>query len=110
MFFGYFVALPFLFSHILMCFTMAQQNPVNQHYGIRLMYFADVLDAITLSISGVRNAIQARNTPDDDERRKTEYKNLHKVKMAFVYIKTTFGSGAIRLTVWLLWLIGKFFS
>ncbi|KAL3938615.1 MAG: hypothetical protein SGBAC_006509 [Bacillariaceae sp.] len=35
-------------------------------------------------------------------------KNMHEFRMVTVYLRSTFGSGAIRITVWLLWLVGKF--
>jgi len=91
-----------------MALSMAVKNPANQIFAVQCMYYADIVDAVTMTVSAIRSAIKAQT--EEDEVKRKNYQNLHKVKMGFVYIKTTFGSGAIRLTVWFLWLIGKFFA
>jgi len=41
--------------------------------------------------------------------KRDELKKLHKTRMGLLYISSISGAGAVRLTVWLQWILGKFF-
>ena len=86
------------------------------------MYFSRVIDPFLETILGVECAIKARKLGESKDEKATDVekepvdvqvkklRNLHMTKMVQVYISTTFGSGAIRFTSWILWVVGKFFT
>jgi len=80
-----------------MALIMAVTNPVNQSIYIRFLYLSLLFIVAQDIYSGFRYAIQG------------EIKK-HKVKMVHAYVWSTFGSGAIRFTSWILWCLAKFFS
>lgn len=80
-----------------MAFLMARRNPVNQVFVIQAQYFATIFESILLIGLGIWC-------------RKMGSEEMHMVRMFFAFLQSVFGSGAVRLTAWMLWLIGKFFS
>ena len=109
--FGYFALSCFL-AHMSMVSLLAFRNPVKQTRPIQFLYYCDVVDEITQATLGWRWARRAKKHREANGTETVEYKRarkMHSLRMSFMYIKSTFGSGAIRLTVWLLWLVGKFF-
>jgi len=91
-----------LIAHITMASYMVYSNPVKQSRWIQLMYGATILAAIERTYKGLKHGKLGRKGH-------TASINLHKAAMTRNYVWTTFGSGAIRLTSWLLWCVGKFF-
>ena len=94
--FGMFVALPAFLCHIVMASRIAFRNPVNQATFIALQYWAMIAESLLLCANGIYFARQ-KNYP------------MHTVRMFFTWVQSVVGSGAIRITAWVLWLIGKFF-
>jgi hypothetical protein len=95
-FFGYFLALPAFACHMIMACMMAVRNPVDQIFIIQLQYFATLLESVILVALGIMYRRKGNN-------------EMHILRMSFAFIQSVFGSGAIRVTAWLLWLIAKFF-
>jgi hypothetical protein len=91
-----FVALPAFFCHIAMASRIAWRNPVNQVSFISIQYWAMIFESLLLAANGIWFAME-KNYP------------MHLVRMFFTWIQSVVGSGSIRLTAWVLWLIGKFF-
>ena len=57
---------------------------------------------------GIYYARMARKAKDGSAEERS-FRNLHKARMGTLYIRTISGSGAVRVTVWMLWILGKFF-
>jgi hypothetical protein len=95
--FGTFVALPIFFGHLGMACRIAWRNPVNQSTFISLQYFAMIAESFLLAMNGIWFAMEGN------------HHGMHIVRMFFTWIQSVVGSGSIRLTAWILWLIGKFF-
>jgi hypothetical protein len=94
------LVLPSFVVHICFAAYQAYRNPIKQVKVIQFQYFAAVLESLVLAylaIAYVRG-------------KKKNGKQMHMVRMFFMFAQTVFGSGAIRLTAWLLWMIGKFFG
>jgi hypothetical protein len=75
---------------------MAVRNPVHQIPMIQLQYFATLIESIMLIALGIMYRRKGNN-------------EMHILRMSFAFIQSVFGSGAIRVTAWMLWLIAKFF-
>lgn len=90
---------------------MALKNPVNQVFPIQFLYIGDILDMVIVAMSGVREAIKMGKAERAGASQEVvqEHKNRHKHDMVYVYIRSIMGSGAIRASIWLLWMAGKFF-
>ncbi|KAL3942072.1 MAG: hypothetical protein SGBAC_003668 [Bacillariaceae sp.] len=128
--FGRFAVLSFL-VHMCGAILIVSRNPVKQVLPIVLFYWTDIADILIQAILGLRWAVVAKRIreskksnesiegEDEDQKLEEELandenyqsaKNMHQFRMVTVYLKSTFGSGAIRLMVWLMWLVGKFVS
>lgn len=106
--FGKCVAVPAMFCHIFMAIAMVVKNPVRQSIFIQIMYLSFIVTGFTRPLKGLKYAREARALGEGSPERNMTL-GRHKVAMARNYVWTTFGSGAIRLTSWVLWVIGKFF-
>ena len=82
-----------------MAFLMARRNPVNQVFIIQVQYFATIFESILLIVLGI--GYRRKGGVNAEE--------MHMVRMFFAFLQSVFGSGAVRLTAWMLWLIAKFF-
>jgi hypothetical protein len=82
-----------------MATRMVMRNPAHQIFIIQVMYYAQIFESVVsvyLAMWDVRG--KKKNIP------------MHIMRMVFTFLETVFGSGAIRLTSWILWMIGKFFG
>lgn len=79
-----------------MASRIAWRNPVNQVRFISIQYFAMIAESLLLAANGLWFAMEGNH-------------GMHIVRMFFTWIQSVVGSGSIRLTAWILWLIGKFF-
>ena len=106
--FGRLVAVPSVCIHIACASMVAIKDPVNQIWSIQIMYLTSIANGVLLVGFGVYYARKARQHASNP-RLERHYRNLHKARMGTLYIRTISGSGAVRVTVWLLWMLGKFF-
>jgi len=114
-YFGRVVAFPSLLAHLYFVLRISLRNPVNQIFAIRAQYYTTLLDSLisaTLGIWDMRQALNLEKKKDqisgEEKKRVGVLRNRHKLRMAFCYFQSIFGSGPIRLTAWLLWLFAKF--
>ena len=104
------VALVVLCGHIGMAAIMAWNNPVKQHAVIKLFYIIYIIEnGLRRPYQGMKCAFSSQAVREHDEAASNNFRNQHKSLMVRMYVWTTFGSGAIRLSAWILWCIGKFF-
>lgn len=94
---GMFFAMPALICHLIMASRIAMRNPVNQDFFIFVQYFAMIAESLLLAVNGIWYASEGNHAK-------------HMVRMYYTWIQSVVGSGTIRFTAWILWLIGKFFS
>ncbi len=97
-----------LIAHTFLFSAMVYENPVNQHPIIIFGYVGVIFHSISNTCRGIMNAMKASRCVDINE--KSEYVRKHKMYMFFVYVRTTMGSGTIRIAAWALWLVGHFLS
>jgi hypothetical protein len=75
---------------------MAWHNPMSQVWLIQAQYWSGMTEMVLLICLGIMYA-KKKNAP------------MHMVRMVFAFLQSVFGSGAIRVTAWILWLLSKFF-
>lgn len=107
--FGRFVAGPAMIGHVIMTTIVTLKNPVNQSVLIQFMYLNAIYSAFQRTFKGLMYAREAMYLREESEyktlREDKDYNvilNRHNVAMVRNYVWTTFGSGAIRLTSWIL--------
>ena len=106
--FGKYVAIPAFVGHIVTVCRITWRNPVNQSWVITTQYWATVVECVclvALALLYIRKAKTASNLTE-----KNKFVGMHVVRMFMAFSQSIFGSGSIRLTAWILWLTGKFFS
>lgn len=121
--FGRFVALPAFAIHMFFTSRIVYNNPVNQTPLITTQYVFTFIDSIVLAVMGVvkikkanklwEEASKAKSGSDKQKELITKgntAKARHIMRMTSCFIESLFGSGAIRITAWFLWLLGKFLS
>lgn len=125
--FGMFVAIPALANHLFHTLKIVLRNPVNQQFPIMVTYYSVLFDSFLMCILGVRDMMNSKRIHPDpypaienslkhgkpvppEWKTALELRNRHKLRMAFCYFHSIFGSGPIRVTAWLLWLVGKFLN
>lgn len=89
------VTIGILCLHTLMMVLMAIENPVNQRYIIRIDYCLMVVETVYYLYKGISSA-------------KKKEREKHALYMFRIYLRSTMGSGSIRFSAWVLWLLGKF--
>ena len=87
---------------------MIYRNPVNQNKIIIFMYWCTIVDCIIGFVDGVM-AIRSAKSEETELNKKKFKRGRHVLKMGSAYIQSIFGSGPIRLTAWILWIVAKFF-
>lgn len=93
--------------HTLMMTYITFENPVKQAPIIRWGYLGMVFQSAKFLYYGTKYArLTARSTGDE----KKKSKKLHEMNMFLLYVKTIRGSGTIRISAWLFWLVGQFLS
>ena len=112
------VVIVIVIAHICIMGLMALENPVNQHRWIRFAYTGMVYHALSILLKGVEYARKtARSSPlkveNENQTNEKIYEHRlnrtkHGMYMFFLYTRTTMGSGTIRVTAWVLWLVGQF--
>jgi len=101
------VSLLIALLHTLMMTYITVENPVNQDSMITVGYLGMVIQSVKLLYNGFKYAsLTARSTGDE----KKKSKKLHEMSMFLLYVKTIRGSGTIRISAWLLRLVGQFLS
>ncbi|KAK1741658.1 hypothetical protein QTG54_007231 [Skeletonema marinoi] len=101
------VSLLIAILHTLMMTYITLENPVNQDFMITVGYLGMVIQSVILLQRGFKFAsLTARSTGDEKKR----FKKLHEMSMFQLYVKTIRGSGTIRISAWLLRLVGQFLS
>jgi len=105
--FGKVVAIPSLLFHIFCTCRIIWRNPVEQTWAIRFQYIFTVADSIILAILGIKAIRDSRKPENANDQ--AMLRSTHKLRMAFCYFESIFGSGSIRLTAWVLWIVAKFF-
>jgi len=104
--FGRCIALPALAGHFVMSSIMVVNNPVKQSNFIVFTYVCYLFTTGQNIYIGIQHAKQAREAAPH---LRPSLRSRHKVAMLKAYVWSTFGSGAIRLTAWMLWCFAKFF-
>ena len=127
------VAVVVLVGHIIMMAVMTYENPVNQHLIIIVGYVGMICNAISNLWQGInyaRMTVAARREEEEknscvigrfknwvsamfSSKKQTgsgSYAQLHKMCMFNVYVRSTMGSGSIRIAAWALLLVGHFLS
>jgi len=93
--------------HTFMIMYITLENFVNQRLIIVIGYWGMVYQSVRLLYYGTKYAsLTARSTGDEKKR----FKKLHEMNMFILYVKTIRGSGTIRISAWLLWIVGQFLS
>ena len=101
------VSLLIALLHTVMMTYIAFENPVKQAPIIVICYLGIVIQTVRDLVKGIRYAsLTARSTGDEKKR----FKKLHEMSMFILYVKTIRGSGTIRISAWLLWIVGQFLS
>ena len=131
--FGRVVAVPALSMHLLMALVMASRNPANQAAPMRENYFIVVFTSVNFAIWGVSYAVSAREKQAEindlqmnakgkdlsDEMKEQIHeasklrdfcRNKHMVMMFQTWTQSLAGSGSVRIAIWFLWTISKFFE
>jgi hypothetical protein len=98
----------FVCAHICMMAVMTYENPVNQHLIILVGYVGMICNAISNLLHGIEYARMAVRSNDQEEKRTSVRK--HTMYMFFLYVRSTMGSGSIRIAAWALLLVGHFLS
>ena len=106
--FGWIVCMPALMVHLIFATRMAIRNPVNQAPIIVSQYGAMIFEGFVLFCVALKYALDSEKAGDKEKKRKLM--GMHKLRMVNCYIQTIFGSGAIRVSLWILYLLGHFFS
>lgn len=88
--------------------VMTYENPVNQHLIILVGYVGMICNAISNLWQGIEYARMAVRSNDQEEKRTSVRK--HTMYMFFLYVRSTMGSGSIRIAAWALLLVGHFLS
>ena len=125
--FGRLVAMPSYLLHYYYAWKMVLRNPVEQDPIIKFQYIGTLgmffrllsffepiiilkhifsVDNAILCFLGLNLIFLARK--EKDPKKKKELHGKHKTRMVFMYIESMFGSGTIRVTAWILWMIAKF--
>ena len=99
--------MPSVIAHLLVASWVALRNPVNTLPVIQLFYLSTVFTCFATLYYGWKYAYQASTTATESKKRALV--NLHKARMGLLYITSISGAGAVRLTVWVQWIFGKFF-
>eukprot|EP00580_Thalassiosira_gravida_P011832 CAMPEP_0201632278 /NCGR_PEP_ID=MMETSP0493-20130528/5969_1 /ASSEMBLY_ACC=CAM_ASM_000838 /TAXON_ID=420259 /ORGANISM="Thalassiosira gravida, Strain GMp14c1" /LENGTH=341 /DNA_ID=CAMNT_0048103775 /DNA_START=12 /DNA_END=1037 /DNA_ORIENTATION=- len=97
-----------LIAHVIFATRIALRDPVNQIQMIKTNYLTTCVEATALCFYGIKYAIATRH--EQDEGRRHNFKRMHRYRMITCWIQGIFGSGAIRVTFWFLWMVGHFFS
>lgn len=107
--FGKYLALPALMLHLICSTQISIRNPVNQPLVVQSQYIAMLFENSLLCYFGIKYAKQGAKEQRGSTKRET-LMNKHKLRMVSCWVQSIFGSGAIRLTLWFLWLIAHFFQ
>ena len=120
--FGRVVAVPALAMHLMMALVMATRNPANQLAPMRENYFIVIFVSVNFGVWGVSWAVQAREAQaliDQGvsaekkkvlEKKRDLCRNKHMYMMFQTWANSLAGSGSVRLAIWFLWTISKFFE
>lgn len=135
--FGRLLAVPALSSHVAMAFAIASRNPANQARPMQFNYFMQIFYALSGLYFGVSEAVSARKEQAkvDKYEKEIEYKALkgeeleekqkfldqakefcefhrlnHMIEMFRCWVASLAGSGSVRIAIWFLWTVGKFFE
>eukprot|EP00985_Skeletonema_marinoi_P003105 scaffold1290_cov119-Skeletonema_marinoi.AAC.6 len=101
------VSLLIALLHTLMMTYITFENPVKQRLIILIGYWGMVSQSVRHLSRGIKFAsLTARSTGDEKKR----FKKLHEMNMFILYVKTIRGSGTIRISAWLLWIVGQFLT
>mmetsp|Transcript_34767 Transcript_34767/g.75107 ORF Transcript_34767/g.75107 Transcript_34767/m.75107 type:complete len:488 (-) Transcript_34767:82-1545(-) len=97
-----------LIAHVFFATRIAYHDPMNQIQLIQINYLGMCVEVTVLCYYGIMYAVAARN--EQDKGKKHYLKRMHRYRMVTCWIQGIFGSGAIRVTFWFLWMVGHFFS
>ncbi len=114
--------------------VMTYENPVNQHLIILVGYVGMICNVISNLWQGIkyaRTTVAARREEEEEknsgvicsfkkwvstmfsskkQKSSETFAQLHKMCMFNVYVRSTMGSGSIRIAAWALLLVGHFLS